>query len=338
MPFRWSKQAVIVLVAGVCLAAAPGALAGEAVRSVGYGLQQGLNALQVACLYSLLAVAYALIHGVTGRIILSFGDIAMFAAFYICYMMLLALLTGWPVAIALTFVFLVGATGTAALGGTVQKSIFSPLIKAPSQAIMIASIGVSIVLQEAMRLHSGGREQWLPPFATDTLVAGDFDGFSVRISAMQGVTFLFAVSLLAALGIVLKTSSAGRYWRACTQNRTLAELCGINVARVTQFTALASAVFAAASGWILAVTYGGVSFYMGLVLGLKALFASIIGGFGTIGGAVAGGIVLAALETGWTAFFPIIYRDVAVFLFIILLLVLKPEGLLGVAVRRDSEV
>jgi branched-chain amino acid transport system permease protein len=251
---------------------------------------------------------------------------------------LLALLTGWPVALALTFVFLAGAAGTAALGDSLQRGIFSPLIKAPSQAIMIASIGVSIVLQEAMRLHSGGREQWLPPFATNTLVEGDFDGFSVRISLMQALTFLLAGGLLASLGIVLKTSRAGRYWRACTQNRTLAELCGVNVERVTRLTALASALFAAASGWILAVTYGGVSFYMGLVLGLKALFASIIGGFGTIGGAVAGGIALAVLETSWTALFPIIYRDVAVFLVIILLLVLKPEGLLGVAVRRDSEV
>ncbi|MBL8909034.1 MAG: branched-chain amino acid ABC transporter permease [Rhizobiales bacterium] len=326
------------LIAGATLGLAPEALADQAMRSLGYGLQQGLNAMQIACLYSLLAVAYSLIHGVTGRIILSFGDIAMFGAFYICYTALLALLTGWPAAAALTFVFVAGAAGTAALGDSLQRGVFSPLIRAPSQAIMIASIGVAILLQEAMRLQSGGREQWLPPFASNALVAGDLGGFSIRITAMQTVTFLLAVALLGGLGLILKTSRAGRYWRACTQNRALAELCGINVARVTRLTALASAFFAAASGWILAVSYGGVSFYMGLVLGLKALFASIIGGFGTIGGAVAGGIALAALETGWTALFPIIYRDVAVFLVIILLLVLKPEGLLGVAVRRDSEV
>lgn len=322
----------------MALAAAPEAYAGEGIRDLGYGLQQGLNALQIACLYSLLAVAYSLIHGVTGRIILSFGDVAMFAAFYICYLMMLALVTGWEVALALTLVFLAGAIGTAALSDVLQRGVFSPLIKAPSQAIMIASIGVSIVLQEAMRLHSGGREQWLPPFATDSLIEGDFDGFLIRVSSMQAITILFAIGLIVALGIILKTSRAGRYWRACTQNRTLAALSGINVEQVTRFTALGSAIFAAASGWILAVTYGGVSFYMGLVLGLKALFASIIGGFGTIGGAIAGGIALAVLETSWTALFPIIYRDVAVFLVIILVLVLKPEGLLGVAVRRDSEV
>ena len=338
MCFRWSKQVPKLLVLGLSLLFAPHALAGEAMRDLGYGLQQSLNAAQVACLYSLLAVAYSLLHGVTGRIILSFGDVAMFAAFYVCYMMMLSLLIGWPVALALTLVFLAGVAGTAALGDVLQRGVFSPMIKAPSQAIMIASIGVAIVLQEAMRLHSGGREQWLPPFATDTLVRGDFDGFSVRVSHMQAATILLSVGLLSALAIVLKTSRAGRYWRACTQNRALAALCGIDVFRVTQLTALGSAVFAAACGWILAVTYGGVSFYMGLVLGLKALFASIIGGFGTVGGAIAGGIALAVLETLWTALFPIVYRDVAVFLVIILVLILKPEGILGVAVRRDSEV
>jgi len=327
-----------VLALGILASGASETLASDGMRSLGYGLQQCLNAISIAGLYSLLAVAYALIHGVTGRIILSFGDVAMFAAFYICYTALLALSAGFSVAVALTLVFLAGAVGTAALGDAVQRGVFSPLIKAPSQAIMIASIGVSIVLQEGMRLQTGGREQWLPPFGMETIAQADFGGFTVRIGAMQATTFLFAASLLVALAIILTKSPAGRYWRACAQNRALAELCGINVARVTRMTALASAVFAAGAGWILAVSYGGVSFYMGLVLGLKALFASIIGGFGTIGGAVAGGIALAALETGWTAMFPIIYRDVAVFLVIILFFIVKPEGLLGVATRRDSEI
>src|SRR5262249_28542893 len=160
----------------------------------------------------------------------------------------------------------------------VQTSVFSPLIRSPSQAIMIASIGVSIVLQETMRLQSGGRDQWLPPFGSEALIVGDFHGFVVRLNAMQAAILALSTTLLVALAVVLHKSRAGRYWRACAQNRALAELCGVNVARVTAATAIASALFAAAAGWILAVSYGGVSFYMGLVLGLKALFASIIGG------------------------------------------------------------
>jgi branched-chain amino acid transport system permease protein len=228
--------------------------------------------------------------------------------------------------------------GTAALGLVVNRGIFAPLVKTPSQAIMIASIGLSIVLQEGMRLQSSGREQWLPPIYADTLFRLDFDGYPVSVTIMQAIIFVVSATLILTLYSVLARTKAGRLWRACSQNLALAELCGIDVGWVMSWTAAAAAAFAAASGWIIGIAYGGVSFYMGLVLGLKALFASILGGFGTIGGAIAGGIVLAGLETMWTAFFPIVYRDVAVFSLVILVLIIKPDGLLGVTMRRDSEI
>jgi branched-chain amino acid transport system permease protein len=331
----WSSKAAAFLFILLLLASPAGA--GDLTRSFGYGLQQAVNASLIACLYSLLAVAYALIHGITGRIILSFGDMAMFAAFYGVYAALLGLITGYPAALALLGAFAAAAFGTAALGHAAQRHVFGPLLRSPSQAVMIASVGLSIILQEVMRVQSSGREQWLPPFGRAVILDIDFDGFSVRMTELQGVTLAGAVVLLGGLWFALTRTHVGRLWRACVQNRALAELCGIDVGRVTAVTAIAGAAFAAAAGWIIAASYGGVSFYMGLVLGLKALFASILGGFGTVGGAIAGGVALAALETAWTAFFPIIYRDVAVFLIIVLVLVLRPEGLLGVALRRDSE-
>ena len=313
-------------------------MADSLLRSTGYAIQQTLNAAMVAALYSLLAVAYALLHGITNRIVLSFGDIAMFGAFYTVYLMLLSLVTGTDTGIALGGVFIAALAGTAALGIVVNRGVFAPLVKTPSQAIMIASIGLSIALQEAMRLQSSGREQWLPPIYADTILRIDFDGFPVSVTLMQTIIVLLSATLILTLYSVLARTKAGRLWRACSQNRDLAALCGIDVNRVMSWTAATAAAFAAASGWIIGTAYGGVSFYMGLVLGLKALFASILGGFGTIGGAIAGGIVLAGVETMWTAFFPIVYRDVAVFSLVILVLVLKPDGLLGVPARRDSEL
>jgi branched-chain amino acid transport system permease protein len=333
-----SKSVVASAFTGFLILAPSPVLAESMLRQAGYGLQQTLNATMVAALYSLLAVAYALLHGITNRIVLSFGDIAMFGAFYTVYVMLLSLISGIATGLALGLVFAVAVAGTAALGLVVNRGIFAPLVKTPSQAIMIASIGVSIVLQEAMRLQSAGREQWLAPIYADPLLRLDFDGYPVSITVMQTIILALSTILILTLYSVLARTEAGRLWRACSQNRDLAELCGIDVSRVMSWTAAIAAGFAAASGWIIGVAYGGVSFYMGLVLGLKALFASIIGGFGTIGGAVAGGIVLAGLETMWTAFFPIVYRDVAVFSFVVLVLVLKPDGLLGVTVRRDSEI
>jgi branched-chain amino acid transport system permease protein len=306
--------------------------------SPGYVVQQGVNAGLIAALYCLLAIAYSLIHAVVNRIVLSFGDIAMFGAFAAVYGTLWGLVGGTGVVSGLLAAFIFSLAATAALSHLAQSHVFTPLIRTPSQAIMIASIGLSIVVQETMRIQSGGREQWLPPFFSKYTLTIPAGGFPVVITGIQFIALTLALVQIVGLLLVLRGTKAGRFWRACSQNLELARLCGVDTQRAITITALAAALYASAAGFILAVSYGGVSFYMGLVLGLKALFASIIGGFGTIGGAIAGGIALAILETAWSAFFPIVYRDVAVFLIVVILLVLKPDGLLGYTMRRDSEV
>ncbi|MGE0005939.1 MAG: branched-chain amino acid ABC transporter permease [Parvibaculaceae bacterium] len=323
--------------AGAFLLLSEPALAQSAWHSTGYAVQQVVNASLVGALYSLLAVAYALLHGVTNRIVLSFGDLATFGAFASIYAMMFMLFANWQPGLAIAAVFVIAAAAAAALGGVVQRSVFTPLVNSPTQAIMIASIGVSITLQEGLRMQSGGREQWLSPIFAGSLVNLDFDGFVVHVSGMQFIILAAAAVLLAGLALVLARSEAGRMWRACSQNLALARLCGIDTDRVLTWTGVAAAAFAAVSGWIIAIGYGGVSFYMGLVLGLKALFATIIGGFGTIGGAILGGFLLAGIETAWSAYFPIGYRDVAVFLIVILIFIVKPDGLLSADLRRDSE-
>lgn len=330
--------AIFLAGAGASTFLAEPAFAESAVRSTGYVIQQLVNACLVGALYSLLAVAYALLHGITNRIVLSFGDVATFGAFGTIYMMLLMLASNWQAGLAITLVFLIATVSTAALSAMLQRGVFTPLVRSPTQAIMIASIGASIALQEGLRVQSGGREQWLSPFFASPLVNIDFDGFTVHVTGMQIIILAVAATLLVGLTWVLARSEAGRLWRACSQNLALAQLCGIDTSRVLTWTAATAGGFAAVSGWIIAIGYGGVSFYMGLVLGLKALFATIIGGFGTIGGAIVGGFLLAGIETLWTAYFPIVYRDVAVFLFVILIFIIKPDGLLSVDLRRDSEV
>jgi branched-chain amino acid transport system permease protein len=136
---------------------------------------------------------------------------------------------------------------------------------------------------------------------------------------------------------MMKYTALGRYWRACAQSETLARLCGVDTARVLLWSCVGSAALASISGWIIAVVYGGVTFSMGLMLGFKAMFASVVGGFGTLQGAIAGGIFLAFIETFWAASFPVDYRDVGVFGLIILILIVKPEGLSGTLTKRESE-
>jgi branched-chain amino acid transport system permease protein len=206
-----------------------------------------------------------------------------------------------------------------------------------SQTLLIASASFGLVLQEAMRLQSGGREQWLEPILPEAVIEGTAGGFAVRVSAIQILIIGTTAVVLLAMAGVLRWTRLGRLWRACSEDASLASLIGIDVRKITALTFVFAAIYAGAAGFTLAIYYGGVSFYMGLMLGLKALFASIIGGFGTIGGAVAGAFVLAFLETAWAAFFPLSYRDAAVFAIVLSLLILRPEGLLGARLRRDYE-
>jgi branched-chain amino acid transport system permease protein len=301
-----------------------------------YWTQQLANGLMLACLYATLAAAYALLQGITNRIILSFGDFASFGAFAAVNAAYWSLLNGQDGAVVMVIGLGVALVAAAALGRAAHALVFRPIISTPNQAVMIASIGLSIALQETMRFSADGRDLWLPPLSDLrlTIMRGRYD---VSLSLAQILVIAACVLLLVLLLGAMRHTRAGRLWRAVAQNPRLAQLSGVDTAMVFQWSFVCAALLAAAAGWIVAVSYGGVSFVMGLSLGFKAMFAAIIGGFGRLGGAIAGGIFLALVETAWTAALPMNYRDVAVFAIIVGFLVLKPEGLLGEARRSDSE-
>ncbi len=303
----------------------------------GYWLQQLLNAVTLASFYTPLAVAYALVQGLSNRIFLSFGDFAMYAAFAAIYAALAGQVAGRETMMVLLGSIIVAVSCSAALGRFAANHVFAPLITKSSQAFMIASVGISIALQETMRIQSGNRDLWLPVFLDGQNVK-IFDGpFPVQIGFMQMTAIVLSLAAIATSLYVLNYTATGRYWMACSQSEKLARLCGVNTAQVLMWSCIGSAALASVSGWIVAVAYGGVTFSMGLMLGFKAMFASVIGGFGTLNGAIVGGLFLAFVETLWTATLPLAYRDVGVFGLIILILVLKPEGILGSAARRESE-
>lgn len=302
-----------------------------------YWVQQLVNGLMLACLYATLAAAYALLQGITNRIILSFGDFASFGAFAAVNAAYWTLLNGESGAVVMVFALLVSLLAAAALGRAAHALVFQPIIATPNQAVMIASIGFSIALQEGLRLSSEGRDLWLPPLS-DMRLAVMRGGYGVSLSLAQLAVIAACAVLLVMLIVIMRYSRAGRLWRAVAQNMRLAQLSGVDTAQVFQWSFVGASLLAAAAGWIVAVSYGGVSFVMGLTLGFKAMFAAIIGGFGRLGGAIIGGVFLALVETLWTAMMPMNYRDVVIFGVIIAFLVLKPEGLLGETQRRDSEV
>jgi branched-chain amino acid transport system permease protein len=292
-------------------------------------LQQGLNVLQLGAFYLPLALAFALIQAITRRIFLSAGDLAMFASFaaiYVAFDQMLDGGTDWRV----YFVSLLGAIVCGgALGFAVSRFVLGEKLLASPLAFMIASLGLAIALQELMRLQSSARDIWLPP-----LFGGDYtffvEGeFPLRLSMMTAMAVAASLVAAGAVALLLTQTGFGRQWRAVAQAPKLAKLCGVNGLAVASITFALAGALAGVSGWTSSISYGGANFSTGMMIGFKAMFAAVIGGFGSLRGAALGAFLLAGAEVLWSVQFSTAYRDVAIFGLITLALVLKPEGILG---------
>ena len=307
-------------------------------RDAGFWLQQGLNAIQLASFYVPLATAFALIQGITRRVFLSFGDMAMFASFAAVYTCFDAMLHGWGDAMAAVIALAAAVACGSALGLGIARGIFGHRLIGTSQGFMIASIGLSIALQEIMRLQSMSRDVWIPPLFQGEALFELTGVFPVKLTAMTGFAMGVSLAAMCVFLFMLRATRFGYNWRACEQSLDLARLCGVNTDRVVAWTFVAGAGLASVSGWISAISYGGTNFSTGLMMGFKAMFAAVVGGFGSVRGAIIGAIALAGMEVWWSAVFSTTYRDVAVFVIIVLVLLLRPDGLAGVGQRRESEV
>lgn len=288
-----------------------------------YLFQQLLNALQLAGFYLPLAVAFSLIQAISGRVFLSFGQIAMygsFAAVYACFGFLLQGYADGPAALLALFIAIICS---AALGLATGKIIFLPLARSSALAFMIGSLGFAIVLQETMRLTSGVQDIWVPPLFTGSRLSIIEGHFPVLVT---GANLLgISISLIAVICTLLLMSYTrfGRQFRASTENMKLAQLCGVNTQRIFVLTFALGSGLAAVAGWMSAIVYGGTNFSVGLMLGFKAMFASVAGGEGNIRGAIFGALALAVLETLWSAAFGSAYRDAGVFTVVIFVLLFR---------------
>lgn len=307
-------------------------------RDVGYWLQQALNFIQIASFYAPLAVAFALLQGITRRIFLSFGDVAMFASFAAIYASFAAQLRGDSDLMVALSALLLALACNAALGFVIARAIMGRSLLSHAQSFMIASIGLSIMLREIMRLQSGSQSVWVPPLF-QSLNLFEIDGaFSVRLPMMSALAIFVSIAGLIATGFVMKWTRFGRAWRACAQSLRLAQLCGVNTPATMALTFAVASGLSGIAGWTSAISYGGTNFSIGLLMGFKAMFASVVGGFGSVRGALAGAALVASIEVLWSALVSTTYRDVAVFGIIIAVLLVRPEGLLGLADKRESEV
>lgn len=302
-----------------------------------FWFQQFINTVQLLSFYLPLAVAFAMIQAITRRIFLSFGDLAMFGSFAAIYICFSSQINGESDLSAALWSLAAAIACGGALGAVIAKIFMGKKLLQYPLAFMIASIGLSILIEEVMRIQTAGRDIWVPPLFSGQSIFEMQGQYVVKLSGITFMAILVGLGSVIAVALILKLSRFGLHWRACAQSLKLTALCGVNPELIANQSFGIAGALAGVTGWASAISYGGASFSIGMMIGFKAMFASVIGGFGTIRGAVIGACVFAVLEVGWSTVFGTTYRDVAIFGIITLCLILRPEGLAGIGAERESE-
>jgi branched-chain amino acid transport system permease protein len=295
-----------------------------------YFLQQLINGLTLGAIYGLIAIGYTMVYGIIGMINFAHGEIYMIGAFVsMIGFLLLGVLGITYVPLALALVLVIAMVFTAAYGWAIERIAYRPLRGSFKLAPLISAIGVSIVLQNYVQIAQGARVKPLQP-----IIKGGFDvsvtaGHQTNLSYLQIIIFLLTVTLMGCFTWIITRTSLGRAQRATEQDMTMASLLGVNVDRIISTTFVMGAALAAVAGLMVTLYYGVIDFYIGFIAGMKAFTAAVLGGIGSLPGAMLGGLLIGLIEAFWSGYFSIEYKDVAAFSILVLVLIFRPTGLLG---------
>lgn len=295
-----------------------------------YFLQQLINGLTLGSVYGLIAIGYTMVYGIIGMVNFAHGEIYMVGAFCALMFFLIMNVIGiGSIALALFVVLLLTMFFTAFYGWTVERLAYRPLRKSNRLAPLITAIGMSIVLQNYVQITQGARVKPLEPIIRGGVDLIQTDQGHVFLSYLQAVVMVLTLVLMLCFSYLINKTKLGRTQRACEQDKTMAALLGINVDRTISLTFVIGACLAAVAGMMVTMIYGVVHFFIGFLAGVKAFTAAVLGGIGSIPGAMLGGLLIGLIEAFWSAYFTIEYKDVAVFVILVLVLIFRPSGLLG---------
>ncbi|HBO0245870.1 TPA: branched-chain amino acid ABC transporter permease LivH [Pseudomonas aeruginosa] len=295
----------------------------------GIFLQQMINGLTLGSVYGLIAIGYTMVYGIIGMINFAHGEVYMISAYLSAIALALLAFFGlqnFPLLILGTLLFTVLVT--CIYGWVIERIAYKPLRNSTRLAPLISAIGMSLILQNYVQVAQGPRQQGIPTLLDGALKFHVGDGF-VQLTYTKLFILIASLIGMAVLTYVIRYTKLGRMCRATQQDRKMASILGINTDRVISYVFVIGAAMAALAGVLITMNYGTFDFYAGFIIGIKAFTAAVLGGIGSLPGAMLGGLVLGVAEAQFSGMVNTDYKDVFAFSLLVLILIFRPQGLLG---------
>ncbi len=296
-----------------------------------YFFELFLGGLTRGSIYALIALGYTMVYGIIQLINFAHGEIYMIGAFTGLIVAGLLTLLNWNALAILVIASIVAVIYSAAYGWTLEKIAYKPLRKAPRLSALISAIGMSLFLQNYVLLAQTSDFLPFPNLIPDFKFLEPIEHI-VRSSEI--LIYLVTAIVMVALTFMIKFTRVGKAMRATSQDRDMALLVGVDVNRVISTTFIIGSATAALGGILIASHIGQINYYIGFLAGIKAFVAAVLGGIGSMPGAVLGSLVLGWSESFFTGYISSDYEDVFAFLFLVLILIFRPSGLLG---RKETD-
>jgi branched-chain amino acid transport system permease protein len=292
-------------------------------------IQQLINGLSLGSIYALIALGYTMVYGILKFINFAHGEIFMLGAFLGYYLARSLGVDAPDIPMALVIMLLTMAA-TAIIGVTIEKLAYKPLRNSSKLTVLITAIGVSLFLQYTGQLIFGADPKSFPTIIENV----SFNILGATIGSNQIVVIISALMMMMGLRFIVMKTKMGIAIRAVSNNLTAASLMGININNVISFTFALGSSLAGAAGILYSINYPSIDPLMGMLPGLKAFIAAVLGGIGNFPGAAVGGLIIGLVETFTVGYLSPTYRDAIAFAILIIILLVKPTGLFG---KKDVE-
>ncbi len=295
-------------------------------------LQQIVNGLVLGSIYGLIAIGYTMVYGIIRMINFAHGEIYMIGAYIAAIVIaVVSSFTSLPGYLMVLVAILITMPVAGLHGLALERIAYRPLRNAPKLAPLITAIGMSLVLQNYVAISQGAKVQGLKPIFKEsiTLWRDTVNMHSVTITYNQIIILVVTLLAMTILAYVIKNTEVGRRCRCTQQDREMSEMLGVNTNNIISAVFVIGASLAGLGGFLVTMSYSSFDFFMGFVTGIKAFTAAVLGGIGSVPGAMLGGLLLGMAESYFSGFVNADYKDVFAFALLIFFMIFRPNGILG---------